>query len=156
VAVLSAKGDGEMRIRLLGALVVCMLAAVLTTGAAGSHKRDVVIKFSKECPEYTCWETPGSPVEVDTTIVPVDFEDPLFHYTSVETLTSAKGSVTISLVGVLDLSADPNETVVKGFVVRGTWKGQNLAGASVYVTAHRVGGDDSHVFAGTIKITPGR
>lgn len=145
-----------MRTRLFGAVVVCMLAAVLATGAAGSHRKDVVIKFEKDCPEWTCSETPGSPVAVDTTITPVDLEDPLFHYTSVETLSSSKGSVTISLVGVLDLSTDPNETIVKGFVIRGTWKGQNLAGASVSIRAHRVGGEDSHVFAGTIKITPGR
>lgn len=148
-----------MRIRLLGAVVVCMLAAVLATGAAGSHRKDVVIKFEKICPEWTCWETPGSPVAVETTIDAVanGYEDPLFHYTSVETLSSpSKGSVTISLVGVLDYSTDPDETIVKGFVIRGTWKGKNLAGSSVYVRAHRVGDDESHVFAGTVKITPGR
>ena len=144
-----------MRIRLFGAVLACMLAAVLATGAAGSHNRAVVIQFEKDCPEWTCWETPGSPVGVSTTITPVvdGFEDGLFHYTSVETLTSSQGSVTISLVGVLDTESTPQETVLKGYVVRGTWNGKNLSGSSVRVKAHRVSGS---IFAGRVTITPGR
>ena len=108
-----------MRIRLLGTLLACMLAAFLATAATGSSKRPVVIDFEKDCPEWTCWETPGSPVEVDTTIEFVDIEGGLFHYTSVETLSSSKGSVTVSLVGVLYLDAEPDQTVLTGYVIRG-------------------------------------
>ena len=142
-----------MRVRLLATGLACMLAALLATGAAGSSKPDVVIHFEKECPESTCEETPGSPVGVSATITPVDFEDGLFHYTSVETLSSSRGSVTVSLVGVLDLDAEPDRTVVSGFVIRGSWDGQDLAGASVRVKATRVSGS---IFAGWIRITPGR
>ena len=144
-----------MKLRVLATVVVCALAALLATGAVGSPKRAVVIQFEKDCPEWTCEETPGSPVDVSTTITPVDSEAGLFHYTSVETLSSSKGSVTISLVGVLDLNSVPNETLVKGFVIRGTWKGKNLAGSSVSVRAHRVFPDRS-IFAGTVTITSGR
>lgn len=145
-----------MRIRLLGTVLVCALAAVLATGAAGSSsKRAVVITFEKDCPEWTCWETPGSPVEADTTITPIPdgFEDPLFHYTAVETFTSSKGSVTVSLVGVLDTSTVPQETVLKGYVVRGTWNGKNRAGADVRAKAHRVFVGQS-IFAGKVTIAP--
>lgn len=142
-----------MRLRLFGALLVCALAAVLTTGAAGSSKRPIVIQFEKDCPEWTCWETPTSPVKVSTTITPVDFEAPLFHYTSVETLSSSKGTVTVSLVGVLDTASVPQETVLTGYVIRGSWNGKNLAGASVRVRAHRVFADQS-IFAGKIAISP--
>ena len=140
-----------MRIRLLGAVVACMLAATLATGAAGSQKRDLVIHFEKDCPEWTCWETPGSPVDVSTTITSVDFEDPLFHYTTVETFTSSAGSVTVSLVGVLDTSSTPQKTVLRGYVIRGTWNGKKLAGSSVRVKAHRVYPDAS-IFAGRVTI----
>ncbi len=146
-----------MRLRVLGVMLACGLAVVLATGAAGSSKKAVVIQFEKDCPEWTCWETPGSPVDVSATVAPVEdgFENGLFHYTSVETLSSSKGSVTMSLVGVLDLNSVPNETLVKGFVIRGTWKGKNLAGSSLSVRAHRVFPDRS-IFAGTVTITPGR
>lgn len=146
-----------MRIRLIGAVMACLLVAVLATGAAGSQKRAIVINFEKDCPEWTCWETPGSPVRVDTTVTPVPdgFEDPLFHYTTVETFSSSKGSVTVSLAGVLDTSTTPQETVLKGYVIRGTWNGKNLAGASVRAKAHRVFPDRS-IFAGRVTITPGR
>lgn len=144
-----------MRLRVLATVVVCALAAILATGATGSSKRAVVITFEKDCPEWTCWETPGSPVEVDTTITPVPdgFEDPLFHYTAVETFTSAKGSVTVSLVGVLDTATLPQETVLKGYVIRGTWNGKDLAGANVRAKAHRVFVGQS-IFAGKVTITP--
>jgi hypothetical protein len=145
----------EMRIRLLGTVLVCMLAALLATGAAGSSKRALVIHFEKDCPELTCDETAASPVDVSTTITPVDFEDGLFHYTAVETLSSSRGSVTVSLVGVLDLEAEPDKTVLSGFVVRGTWNGRDLAGAPVRAKAHRVDPDGT-IFAGWVKIKPGR
>jgi hypothetical protein len=147
------EGRMEMRIRLLGTVLACMLAAFLATGAAGSSKRALVIHFEKECPELTCEETPGSPVEVSTTITPVDFEDGLFHYTAVETLSSSKGSVTVNLVGVLDLEAEPDKTVLSGFVIRGSWDGKDLAGALVRAKATRVSGS---IFAGWVRITRGR
>lgn len=140
-----------MRIRLLGALLACMLVAVLASGASGSQKRDLVIHFEKECPEWTCWETPGSPVDVTTTITPVDFESALFHYTTVETFSSSSGSVTVSLAGVLDTESTPEETVLTGYVIRGSWNGKNLAGASVRAKAHRVFPDGS-IFAGRVII----
>ena len=146
-----------MRLRLLATVVVCALAAVLATGAAGTSNRAVAITFEKDCPEWTCWETPGSPVRVDTTVTPVPdgFEDPLFHYTAVETFTTSKGSVTVSLVGVLDTSSTPQETLLKGYVIRGFWNGKDLAGASVRAKAHRVFSDGT-IFAGRVTITPGR
>ncbi len=128
-----------MRIRLLGTALVCMLAAILATGATGSsNRRAVVIQFEKDCPELTCEELPGGPLDISTTVTPVDFEDGLFHYTAVETFSSSKGTVTISFVGVLDLNSEPNETVLKGYVIRGSWGGQNLAGSTVPAEAHRV------------------
>jgi hypothetical protein len=146
--------EDEMRLRMLATVVACALAALLATGAAGSSsKRAVVISFEKDCPEWTCWETPGSPVEVSTTITPVDFEAPLFHYTTLETFRSSRGSVTVSLVGVLDTSTLPEETVLKGYVVRGSWNGKNLAGADVRAKAHRVFVGRS-IFAGKVTITP--
>jgi len=146
-----------MRIRLIGAVMACMLVAVVATGATGSSKRGVVITFEKDCPEWTCWETSGSPVGVETTVTPVPdgFEDPLFHYTAVETFTSSKGSLTVSMAGVLDTSTMPQQTVLTGYVIRGTWNGKNLAGASVRAKAHRVFPDRS-IFAGRVTITPGR
>lgn len=145
-----------MKIRLLGTMAACLLAAVLASAATGtSNQRAVVIPFEKDCPELTCEELPGGPIDIATTITPVDFEDGLFHYTAVETFSSAKGSVTISFVGILDLDAEPDVTVLKGYVVRGSWGGQNLAGASVRAKAHRTT-PDGHVFAGWVKITPSR
>jgi hypothetical protein len=142
-----------MRIRLLGTVLACALAALLATAASGSSKRDLVIHFEKDCPEWTCWETPGSPVEVSATITPVPdgFEDPLFHYTVVETFTSSKGSVTVSMAGVLDTASEPEATVLAGYVIRGSWKGKNLAGASVRAKAHRVYPDET-IFAGKVII----
>ena len=46
-------------------------------------------------------------------------------------------------------------TVLKGYVVRGSWGGQNLAGSSVRAKAHRTTAD-GHIFAGWVKITPSR
>jgi hypothetical protein len=142
----------EMRLRVLATVVVCALAAFLATGAAGSSKRPLVIQFEKDCPEWTCEETPGSPVDVSTTITPVDFEEGLFHYTTVETFTSSQGSVTVSMVGVLYTESTPQETVLKGYVIRGSWDGKDLAGASVRAKAHRVFPDRS-IFAGKVTIS---
>jgi hypothetical protein len=132
-----------------------MLAAVLATGATGSSNRAFVIAFEKDCPVMTCSETPGSPVEVSTKLAEVEngFENGLFHYTATETLSSSRGTLELSLVGVLDLNKTPNVTVVKGFVIRGSWNGKDLAGSSVSAKAHRVSGS---IFAGRVTITPGR
>jgi hypothetical protein len=144
-----------MRLRLLAIVAVCALTGFLAAGAAGSSsKRDLVIAFEKDCPEWTCWETPGSPVKVSTTITPVDREGDLFHYTAIETFSSRRGSVTVGLVGVLDLATVPQETVLKGYVIRGTWNGKDLAGASVRAKAHRVFEGQS-IFAGRVKIEGG-
>ena len=72
-----------------------------------------------------------------------------------ETFSSSKGTVTISFVGVLDLNSEPNETVLKGYVIRGSWGGQNLAGSTVRAKAHRVT-PGLGIFAGWVKITPSR
>jgi hypothetical protein len=52
---------------------------------------------------------------------------------------------------VLDTSTLPQETVLKGYVIRGSWNGKNLAGASVRAKAHRVFVGQT-IFAGKVTI----
>ena len=44
------------------------------------------------------------------------------------------------------------ETVLTGYVIRGSWNGKNLAGASVRARAHRVFPDGT-IFAGKVTIS---
>jgi hypothetical protein len=55
------------------------------------------------------------------------------------------------MAGVLDTSTLPQETVLKGYVIRGSWNGKNLAGASVRAKAHRVFVGQT-IFAGKVTI----
>ena len=143
-----------MKVRVAGAVLALSLTALLLPGLADSSgRRAITIKFEKSCPEYTCEETASSPVDVSTVVTPVDLEGEIFHYTAVETLSSAHGSVTVSLVGILKLDKDPQVTLLTGWVVRGSWKGVELAGAKVQARAIRVG--DS-VYRGWVKIQPPR
>ena len=60
--------------------------------------------------------------------------------------------MTVSLVGVLYTESAPQETVLTGYVIRGSWNGKNLAGASVRARAHRVFPDGT-IFAGKVTIS---
>lgn len=143
-----------MKMRVAAAATAVSLTALLLPGLADSSgRRAITIAFEKDCPELTCEETASSPVDVSTVVTPVDVEGEIFHYTSVETLSSPRGSVTVSLVGILKLDKTPQVTLLDGWVVRGSWDGADLAGAKVQARAIRVEGT---VFAGWIRIKPPR
>ena len=143
-----------MKMRIAGAVLAASLAALLLPGLADSSgRRAITIEFEKDCPELTCEQTASSPVDVSTVVTPVGLEGAIFHYTAVETFSSARGSVTVSLVGILKLNKEPDVTLLDGWVVRGSWDGVALAGAKVQARAIRVGGT---VFAGWVKIKPPR
>ncbi len=144
-----------MKIRIAAAVVASSFAALLLPGLADSSgRRAITIEFEKDCPELTCEQTASSPVDVSTVITPVGLEGEVFHYTAVETLSSARGSVTVSLVGILKLNKEPDVTLLEGWVLRGSWDGVALAGAKVQARAIRVG--DTTVFAGWVRIKPPR
>jgi hypothetical protein len=144
-----------MKMRIAGVVLAASLAALLLPGLADSSgRRAITIEFEKDCPELTCEETASSPVGVSTVVTPVDSEGELFHYTAVETFSSPRGSVTVSLVGILKTDKKPQVTFLNGWVVRGSWDGVALAGAKVEARAIRVG--DSTVFAGWVRIKPPR
>jgi len=143
-----------MKMRVAAAAIAVSLTALLLPGLADSSgRRAITIAFEKDCPELTCEETASSPVDVSTVVTPVDVEGEIFHYTAVETLSSPRGSVTVSLVGILKLDKTPQVTLLDGWVVRGSWDGADLAGAKVQARAIRVGGT---VLAGWIRIKPPR
>ena len=136
-----------------------MVAAVVTTlaifglaGPAQASNQPIAIDFEKDCPEFTCEETSGSPVDVSTVLTVESFAGGVLHYTAAETVSSAAGSLTMRLVGMLNLNADPDLTIVHGTVERGSWNGVELSGANLHVSAVRVGGS---VFRGTITVLPG-
>lgn len=139
-------------LRLLAAVAatVALAAASVPAWAAG---KPIVIWFEKDCPELTCEETSGSPVDVSTVVTPLWFAGGVVHYSATETLSSARGSVTLSLAGILNLNADPDFTVMHGTVTSGSWNGVDLTGAQVRGSAIRVG--DTTVFAGSVAIMPG-
>ena len=141
-----------MRHRAVAVVVVSVLALAMT-GSAQASPEPIVIGFEKDCPELTCEETSGSPVDVSTSITPVAFGGGVLHYTASETITSTAGSVQLSLTGMLNLNTDPDLTVVHGTVVSGSWNGVAVGGARIHVAAVRVG--SSTVFRGTITILPG-
>ena len=144
-----------MKLRIAGVVLAVSLAALLLPGLADSSgRRAITIQFEKDCPELTCEETASSPVGVSTVVTPVDLEGQIFHYTAVETLSSSRGSVTVSLVGILKLDKEPDVTLLNGWVVRGSWNGVALAGGKVQARASRVG--DTTVFAGWVRIKPPR
>jgi hypothetical protein len=132
--------------------LVASLAALGLTTAAEASNGPVVIGFEKDCPELTCEETAGSPVQVSTVVTPLAFAGGIFHYSATETLSSASGSVTVSLAGILNMNTDPDFTVLHGTVASGSWNGVNLTGAQVHASAIRVAGT---TFAGSVAIMPG-
>ncbi len=142
-----------MRNRALGIALVASLSALALAGSAGASSDPIVIGFEKDCPELTCEETAGSPVDVSTVVTPLAFAGGIFHYSATETLSSASGSVTLNLAGILNLNTDPDFTVLHGTVSSGSWNGVNLAGAQVRASAIRVGG--TTVFRGSVAIMPG-
>ena len=143
-----------MKMRVAVAAIAASLTVLLLPGLADSSgRRAITIEFEKDCPELTCEETASSPVDVSTVVTPVGLEGGIFHYTAVETFSSARGSVTVSLVGILKLDKEPDVTLLNGWVVHGSWDGVALAGAKVQARAIRVGGT---VFAGWVKIKPPR
>jgi|SRR5215207_1270106 len=142
-----------MRHRAVAVVVVSALAAPALAGPAQASREPIMIGFEKDCPELTCEETSNSPVDVSTSITPVAFGGEVLHYNASETVSSAAGSLTLSLTGVLNLNTDPDLTVVHGTVVSGSWNGVDVGGARIHVSAVRVG--SSTVFRGTITILPG-
>jgi hypothetical protein len=131
--------------------VAAAAVAAVTLPASAAPNAPIVIAFEKDCPVLTCEETAASPVEVSTVITPLAFGGGVFHYAATETLSSANGSVTLSLTGILNFNTDPDFTVLRGTVSGGSWNGVSLEGAQVWGSATRVGGT---VFAGTVWILP--
>lgn len=140
-----------MNRRRIALLLATLVLALAPAGAVRASSSPVVIDFEKSCPAFTCEETAASPVDVATAITSGWLSGSVFHYTATETLSSANGSVTLDLVGVLVLNRVPNLTVLHGTVTSGSWDGVDLAGAEVYASAVRVGGS---TFAGFVQIMP--
>lgn len=133
------------------ALSASLLMAIAGSGIAGAAEAPIVLSFEKDCPILTCEETASSPVDVETVVTPVKLSGLVFHYTAIETFSSASGSVTVSLTGILNLAQDPNTTVLHGTVLEGTWNGVDLDGAQVWAEATRLYGT---TFGGTVRILP--
>ena len=135
------------------AAVTGSLALLLTSAglARATDAAPIVIAFVKDCPVLTCEETSASPVDVQTVVTPVKLSGWIFHYTAIETFTSADGSLTVSLSGILNLAQTPNATVLQGVVVEGTWDGVDLSGARVYAEATRL---FDTTFGGSVSIFP--
>lgn len=140
-----------MNRRTLAPLLVVMLLALAPAGTAQASNEPLVISFEKDCPGFTCSETASSPVDVETVITSGWLSGAVFHYTATETLSSADGSVTVDLAGVLMLAQDPDLTILNGTVTGGSWNGVDLVGAQVHASAVRVTGS---TFAGWVRIMP--
>ena len=142
------------RRRLTTGLAACLATLTLaTTAQAAGGKQPLVLPFEKDCPVLTCWETARSPVRVSTEVTPISFENGIFQYTAIETLSSAQGSVTLHLAGFMDTNAEPDYTLLSGTVASGSWNGKRLAGSRVYAAAYRVPGTET-TFAGAVVILP--
>jgi hypothetical protein len=129
------------------------VALAASAGPAAASSKPIVIGFEKDCPVLTCQETGGSPVNVSTSVTPIAFvgDGRVLHYSATETLSSPSGSVTLSMVGILNFTTDPDFTVLRGTVVSGSWNGIELAGARLRARAVRV---VDTVFAGSVAILP--
>jgi len=122
----------------------------------------VKLSFTKDCPVLTCTGSllspSGKPIpgsRVSSELAPIwisDAEDTL-HYSSVETISSREGSLTMRLLGIADFTADPNVTYVIGTVESGSWRGRDLTGASINVLARRA---FATTFRGVIRVRPAR
>jgi hypothetical protein len=146
--------------RLTGAAAAVFALALAPSAPAAS--RPLHLGFTKDCPLLTCTGSllspSGKPVpgsSVTSEIAPVwlsDAEDTL-HYSSVETISSREGSLTMRLLGIADFTADPDVTYVIGTVEAGTWRGRDLTGASITVLARRA---FVTTFRGVIHVRPAR
>ena len=135
----------------LGLLLAACLMTLAPMQAVRAASAPIAISFVKDCPEFTCWDTVESPVNVSTQITGGRLSGAVFHYTATETLSSAAGSVTIEFRGSLVLNLDPNLTVLKGTVTHGSWNGLDLAGAEVHAAATRL---HDTTFGGSVWIMP--
>jgi hypothetical protein len=135
----------------LGSLLAGCLLTLAPLQVVRAASGPIEIAFVKDCPAFTCWETAASPVEVATQITGGRLSGKVFHYTAIETLSSAVGYVTIEFRGALILSRDPNLTVLQGTVASGSWNGLELAGAEVHASAIRL---HDTTFGGSIWILP--
>lgn len=140
-----------MNRRTVALLFMTMLLSLGFAGTALASNKPLVIYFEKDCPAFTCAETAASPVDVDTAITSGWLSGYVFHYTATETVSSAAGSVTLDLAGVLMLHRNPNLTILHGTVTSGSWNGVDLTGAQVHASAVRVTGT---IFAGWVQIMP--
>ena len=141
-------------LHLVVALAATVALTAATTSASAMPSKPIEIGFEKDCPGLTCKQTEESPVFVSTVVTPLAFTGGVFHYTATETISSASGSITLNLAGILNFNADPDFTVLHGTVTAGSWNGVDLAGAQVRASATRVGATTT-VFAGSVAIMPG-
>ena len=140
------------------AAVLALALAPSATAASGPMK----LSFTKDCPVLTCTGSllspSGKPIpgsSVSSEIAPVWFSDAgdTLHYSSVETISSREGSLTMRLLGIADFTADPDVTYVIGTVESGSWRGRDLTGASITVLARRA---FATTFRGVIRVRAAR
>ena len=147
--------------RRLGGAAAAVLALALAPSATAASG-PLHVNFTKDCPVFTCTGSllspsgkpiPGSSVSSD--IAPVWFSDAgdTLQYSSVETISSREGSLTMRLLGIADFTADPDTTYVIGTVESGSWRGRDLTGASITVQARRA---FATTFRGVIRVRPAR
>lgn len=128
-----------------------LVLAFTVAGPVGAANPPIVIHFERDCPILSCTETASSPVAVATEVTPVKASGSVFHYTAIETLSSASGSVTLSMTGILNFAQTPNLTVLNGVVVQGSFNGVELSGARIHANATRLFGT---TFGGSLWIFP--
>ena len=139
------------RLAMAWSSLTALLVPGLRTRPGGERSRS---EFEKDCPELDLRGDAASPVDVSAAITPVDVEGDIFHYTSVETFSSPRGSVTVSLVGILKLdknAAGHPRWTVGWCAARGT--ASTLQGRR----CRRVQSESrGTVFAGWVRIKPPR
>ena len=149
------------RARHLSGAAAAVLALVLAPGATASS-RPVQLSFTKDCPVLTCTGSllspagkpiPGSRVSSEVAPVWVSEAEDTMHYSSVETISSREGALTMRLLGIADFAADPTVTYVIGTVQEGSWRGRDLTGASITIVARRA---FATTFRGVIRLRPAR
>ena len=147
--------------RRLSGAAAAALALALAPGAAASTG-PLKLSFTKDCPVLTCTGSllspsgkpiPGSSVNSEIAPVWVSGGEDTLHYSSVETISSRQGSLTMRLLGIADFTADPDVTYVIGTVESGSWRGHDLTGASITVLATRA---FATTFRGVIRVRPAR
>ena len=147
--------------RRLSGAAAAALALALAPGAAAASG-PLHLNFTKDCPVLTCTGSllspsgkpiPGSSVSSEIAPVWVSGAEDTLHYSSVETVSSRQGSLTMRLLGIADFTADPDVTYVIGTVESGSWRGRDLTGASITVLARRA---FATTFRGVIRVRPAR